>query len=29
MNTQLSRWNPWKEMEQMQNRLASLWGMDP
>ncbi|MBL9212038.1 MAG: Hsp20/alpha crystallin family protein [Opitutaceae bacterium] len=28
MNTQLSRWNPWKEMEQMQNRLASLWGAD-
>jgi HSP20 family protein len=28
MNTQLTRWNPWKEMEQMQNRLASLWS-DP
>jgi len=29
MNTQLSRWNPWKEMEQMQNRLASFWNLDP
>jgi HSP20 family protein len=29
MNTQLSRWNPVKEMEQMQNRLASLWNWDP
>lgn len=29
MNTQLSRWNPWKDMEQMQNRLVSLWGVDP
>lgn len=29
MNTQLSRWNPWKEMEQMQNRLASMWSLDP
>jgi len=29
MNTQLSRWSPWKEMEQMQNRLASLWNLDP
>lgn len=28
MNTQLSRWNPWKEMEQMQSRLATLWGVD-
>lgn len=29
MNTQLSRWNPAKELEQMQNRLASLWSWDP
>jgi HSP20 family protein len=29
MNTQLTRWNPFKEMEQMQNRLASLWNWDP
>lgn len=29
MNTQLSRWNPLKEMEQMQNRLTSLWNLDP
>lgn len=29
MNTQITRWNPLKEMEQMQNRLASLWSADP
>ena len=29
MNTQLSRRNPIKEMEQMQNRLASFWNWDP
>jgi HSP20 family protein len=29
MNTQLTRWNPFKEMEQMQNRLASLWNLEP
>ncbi len=29
MNTQLTRWNPMKEMEQMQNRLASFWNLDP
>lgn len=29
MNTQLSRWNPLKEMEQMQNRLQSLWNWEP
>lgn len=29
MNTQISRWNPWKEMEQVQHRLASLWSSDP
>ena len=29
MNTQLTRWNPFKEMEQMQNRLASFWNLDP
>jgi len=29
MNTQITRWNPFKEMEQMQNRLASLWNGEP
>ena len=31
MNTslQVTRWNPLREMEQMQNRLASLWNWDP
>lgn len=29
MNTQITRWNPWKEMEQMQNRLGSIWNWDP
>lgn len=29
MNTQIARWNPQKEIEQMQNRLASLWNWDP
>ncbi|MBI2814011.1 MAG: Hsp20/alpha crystallin family protein [Opitutae bacterium] len=29
MNTQITRWNPFKEMEQMQTRLASLWAADP
>lgn len=29
MNTQITRWNPFKEMEQMQNRLAALWPADP
>ena len=29
MNTQLTRWNPQKEFEQMQNRLTSLWNWDP
>jgi HSP20 family protein len=29
MNTQLTRWNPQKDIEQMQNRLASLLNWDP
>lgn len=29
MNTQLTRWNPFKEMEQLQNRLGSFWNWDP
>lgn len=29
MNTQITRWNPFKEMEQIQNRLASLWDAGP
>lgn len=29
MNTQITRWNPLKEMEQFQNRLASLWNWEP
>lgn len=29
MNTQITRWNPAKEMEQIQNRLASLWNWEP
>lgn len=29
MNTQITRWNPLKEMDQIQNRLASLWNWEP
>lgn len=29
MSTQITRWNPAKEMEQIQNRLASLWNWEP
>lgn len=29
MNMQITRWNPSKEMEQFQNRLASLWNWEP
>lgn len=29
MNTQITRWNPLKEFEQAQHRLASLWNLDP
>lgn len=29
MNKQLTRWNPAKEMEQLQNRMNSLWNWDP
>lgn len=29
MNTQITRWNPLKEMDQIQNRLASFWNMEP
>lgn len=29
MSTQISPWNPFREMEQIQNRLASLWERDP
>lgn len=29
MKTQITRWNPAKEMEQFQNRLASLWNWEP
>jgi HSP20 family protein len=29
MNTQITRWSPTKEMEQFQNRLASLWNWEP
>ena len=29
MNTQITRWNPQKEFEQMQNRFASLWNWEP
>lgn len=29
MNTQITRWNPFKEMERMQNRLASLFDESP
>jgi HSP20 family protein len=29
MNTQITRWNPLKEMEQFHNRLASLWNWEP
>jgi HSP20 family protein len=29
MKTQLTRWNPFKEMEQLQNRLSSFWNGEP
>ena len=29
MNTQITHWNPFREMEQMQKRLSSLWNWDP
>jgi HSP20 family protein len=29
MNTQITRWNPFREMEQMQKRLSSLWNWEP
>ena len=29
MNTQITRWNPIKEMEQMQRRMSSLWNWEP
>ena len=29
MNTQITRWNPWKELDQMQSRLNSLWNWEP
>jgi HSP20 family protein len=29
MNTQITRWNPWKDMEQLQSRLNSLWNWEP
>jgi HSP20 family protein len=29
MNTQVTRWNSLKEMQQFQNRLNSLWNWDP
>lgn len=29
MNTRISRWNPFKELDEFQNRLASFWSRDP
>lgn len=29
MKTQITRWNPFQEMEQLQNRLAQLWNEEP
>lgn len=29
MNSQITRWNPWKDMEQLQSRLNSLWNWEP
>src|ERR1035438_10714871 len=29
MRKQITRWNPFRELEQMQNRLASSWPFDP
>lgn len=29
MKSQITRWNPMKEMQQFQNRLNSLWNWDP
>jgi HSP20 family protein len=29
MNTQLTRFNPFKEMEEMQKRMSSLWNWEP
>ena len=29
MNTQITRWNPFREMDQMQKRMSSLWNWEP
>lgn len=29
MNAQITRWNPFKELDEFQNRLASFWSRDP
>jgi HSP20 family protein len=29
MTTNLTRWNPFKEMEELSNRLSSFWGLSP
>ena len=29
MNTQITRWNPFKDMEEIQKRMASLWNWEP
>jgi len=29
MNTQITPWNPWKEMDQLQKRLGSIGSWDP
>jgi HSP20 family protein len=29
MNTQISRWNPLKDLDDLQQRFASVWGLDP
>lgn len=29
MKTQITRWNPLREMDELQSRLASLWNLDP
>src|SRR5271165_5652845 len=29
MNTQITRWNPLKELDDLQQRFASVWGLPP
>lgn len=29
MNTQITRWSPLKDLDELQQRFASVWGLDP